>query len=864
MKLSIHKVFLGALCSMFMGFSSLAQQSAEQKIQAFINQNVSSEAREQGFGWTIDRSTSDKKRGLDHFYVLQSYQGFPLLNGTAVFVQKGQDLRMTGNRLIAKAEVLVNTGNQLSPEACLLSVFSQMLENDKASEWHSKKVKKGEYLLSASNQENIPMKEGYFYVGGVLRKVYDLSYETKKGPHWWNIYADAYTGEILHITDWIVSCSFEACNVKNASELHQHANAQHQMMMAPAPPPQNDAYRVIAIPAESPIHNVPTLVTGPFDVLASPFGWHDTNGNPGEEYTITRGNNVWAAEDKDDDNVQGYSPDGGANLVFDFPIITTDSAEGYLDAAITNLFYMNNIMHDVWYQYGFDEQSGNFQQNNYGNGGSANDYVVAQAQDGSGMNNANFGTPPDGSTPRMQMYIWTASGSPRLFYVNSPAEFEGRYGSGKANFGPSVFNMPITGDLAIAYDSVGGDILDGCTQILNPADVAGKIALVRRGGGCDFATKVLNCQAAGAIAVVVVNNSLGAPGNMNATPTSTVNIPSIQIGLSPGANIISHLQGGGTMNVDLYDDGWSGNTDSDFDNGIIAHEYGHGISNRLTGGPAASGCLYNEDQMGEGWSDWVGLMLTIEAGDQGSDVRGIGAYVQNEDRDGEGIRPSPYSTNTQVNGATYGITNNASISRPHGIGFVWATMLWDLTWNFVEVYGLDLDVYNGTGGNNKVMELVIEGMKLQPCGPGMVDGRDAILMADELLNNGVNECLIWKTFAKRGLGENADQGDANDRFDQIEDFTVPFACIAGLSESEIAALVQIQPNPATDQVQVVSVESNPILSVRIFDMNGRLMQELQKLSTASLSLDVSGYQPGVYLVELQLANGHTVKRMVKQ
>src|SRR5690606_7188110 len=67
-----------------------------------------------------------------------------------------------------------------------------------------------------------------------------------------------------------------------------------------------------------------------------------------------------------------------------------------------------NVIHDVAYQFGFDEAGGNFQENNYGNGGLGSDYVHAEAQDGSGVNNANFATPPDGQNPRMQMYIWTA------------------------------------------------------------------------------------------------------------------------------------------------------------------------------------------------------------------------------------------------------------------------------------------------------------------------------------------------------------------------------------------------------------------------------------------------------------------------
>ena len=64
--------------------------------------------------------------------------------------------------------------------------------------------------------------------------------------------------------------------------------------------------------------------------------------------------------------------------------------------------------------------------------------------------------------------------------------------------------------------------------------------------------------------------------------------------------------------------------DGDFDNGIIIHEYGHGISNRLTGGAANSNFLQNSEQMGEGWSDFYGLLLTMKDTDQGSDRRSIG------------------------------------------------------------------------------------------------------------------------------------------------------------------------------------------------------------------------------------------------
>ena len=61
-------------------------------------------------------------------------------------------------------------------------------------------------------------------------------------------------------------------------------------------------------------------------------------------------------------------------------------------AAVTNLFYLNNVLHDKLRRHGFTEAAGNFQANNFGPGGVGNDPVNAEAQDGGGTNNANFAT----------------------------------------------------------------------------------------------------------------------------------------------------------------------------------------------------------------------------------------------------------------------------------------------------------------------------------------------------------------------------------------------------------------------------------------------------------------------------------------
>src|SRR6185436_5914597 len=75
-------------------------------------------------------------------------------------------------------------------------------------------------------------------------------------------------------------------------------------------------------------------------------------------------------------------------------------------AAVTELFFMNNWMHDYWYDSGFNESAGNAQTNNFGRGGVGNDPILAEGQDNSGTDNANMATPADGASPRMQMYVF--------------------------------------------------------------------------------------------------------------------------------------------------------------------------------------------------------------------------------------------------------------------------------------------------------------------------------------------------------------------------------------------------------------------------------------------------------------------------
>jgi extracellular elastinolytic metalloproteinase len=318
-------------------------------------------------------------------------------------------------------------------------------------------------------------------------------------------------------------------------------------------------------------------------------GWMGTS-------TVTTGNNVDAYLDTNADN----QPDAitGAGLQngrafssiqdFTFPFTLGIDPRTQRAATVTNLFYFNNIMHDFSYRLGFTESAGNFQTNNFGRGGAGNDSVRAEAQDGSGTNNANFGTPPDGSRPRMQMFIFTR------------------------------------GTTSLADDR-----------------------------------------------------------------------------------------------------------DSGQDGDVVLHEYGHGISNRLVGGPANTSCLGGTQAgaMGEGWSDyWAATFY-------GNGV--IGEFVTNNLT--RGIRRAAYSVPADPVHDSYADLGAGGF-QVHRDGEVWAATLWDL---------------RQTLGATIADRLVLQGMKFTPCSPSFLNARDGILMADQNLNGGANRCTIWQVFARHGMGVSA-------------------------------------------------------------------------------------------------------------
>ncbi|MBL8180376.1 MAG: M36 family metallopeptidase [Blastocatellia bacterium] len=600
----------------------------------------------------------DEDTGITHIYLRQTVSGLEVLNGDLnVHVTAKGEVISVGGGFVPGLKAFADTGNltrqpYLSAEQAI-GRAAELLELElKASptpELISNDDKGEKLVFRAKGISLDDIKAELRYVpsdDGAARLAWGLVIRTPDGKHWYDLSIDATTGAMTSSSDWI----------------------------------DNESYTVSSMPSEHPNDGFFRTVTNPNNAAASPFGWHDTNGVAGAEFTDTRGNNVDAHLDRDANNVPdpGSRPDGGAglnfNAVFNSALIPYENR----DAAVTNLFYWNNILHDVHYQYGFTPVAGNFQTNNYGGGGLGNDAVQADAQDGSGTNNANFGTPADGSAPRMQMYEWTAANPDR---------------------------------------------------------------------------------------------------------------------------------------------------DSDFDNGVIAHEYGHGVSNRLTGGPANSNALNNTQSggMGEGWSDFHALMFTQKVTDAKNGGYGIGTYVQNQAANGVGIRAYRYSFDKTINpiefdsygtsGSTsYGLTRSTAVHRS---GTVWNSALWDLNWLLIDKYGFDGDLYTGwTGsgaggaGNKLTLRLVMDALKLQPANPSFVQARDAILTADTTLTGGANQCEIWRAFARRGLGFGAVSGASTSTALITVSSALPASCGLAVLETTPGS-TSVVTSPPTDFVINFSEPVNP-------------------------------------------------------
>ncbi|MBL7703177.1 MAG: M36 family metallopeptidase, partial [Ferruginibacter sp.] len=622
----------------------------------------------------VSNTYYDNTTGIRMVYLTQTYQGIPVFNQMLVLAFKGDKLvsqQGAFNHSLQKfaagkpATPSVTAASAVQSALSDRGLYASQMAAAISTKDNGRKVEFGNMGVS---RENITAQLMWTPVenSNEINLSWHVYIIPKTSSDYWMIRVDAVNNSVLGLDNYT---DYDHWGTPDVNGLTKYPGFAYGNTLANAPANKifdfkksddpslvtTASYRVVPYPAEAPSfpNGAHAIRTDPWTAApgnATTLRWH--TGLAAADYSHTRSNNVFAYQDRANDN-NGTVADAVTsttafpNLTFDFtPNYTVDPTQTTpvpnQQFNTVNLFYWNNIIHDIMYIYGFTEPAANFQDDNLGRGGNGNDHVNAEAQDGGGTNNANFATPADGGSGRMQMYLWT----------------------------------------------------------------------------------------------------------------------------------------GGTPN-----------RDGDVDNGIIVHEYGHGISNRLTGGGSGA-CLGNAEQMGEGWSDYYGLMFTQDWATATLNTgfnspRGIGTYALFQPPTGLGIRSQRYCTDFTVNNKVYLASLPAG---PHPRGEIWCATLWDMTWNIINQVGtINPNMYNfaGGGGNVIAMKLVTEGMRLQQCNPGFISGRNAILAADQALYGGLYSCSIWEAFRRRGMGAFASEGSTNSVTDQVPDFTPPISMGATVSATTI-------------------------------------------------------------------------------
>jgi hypothetical protein len=392
---------------------------------------------------------------------------------------------------------------------------------------------------------------------------------------------------------------------------------------------------------------------------------------------LTDGNNVEAGIDRD--GINGVdAPVQGVNRVFNFTYnpLTDEPVTGpYQNGEVTDAFYWTNYYHDRLYLLGFTEAARNFQNNNFGRGGSQGDRVSAEMQDSSGTNNANFSTPIDGSRGRMQMYLF--------------------------------------------------------------------------------------------------------PG--------------------PAPDRTSGLE-----------------------HDVLLHELTHGTSNRLHNN-ATGLTTQMAGGMGEGWSDFYARALLSTAADDPNGVYSSGPWVTYQlspnytDNYYYGIRRFPYAVKSSVgpNGKPHnpltfadidttqinltdgaysrGPFGNISAFEVHNAGEVWCMTLLEVRARFITRLGY-------ATGNQRFLQFVTDGMKLDPANPTFLQGRDSIIAAANAGGGPAADVAdIWGGFAVRGMCVSAQVVNAaTGRV--VEAFDTP-----GLTAASSSLVLESIPNGRLDPDETVMV-----------------------------------------------------------
>jgi hypothetical protein len=474
--------------------------------------------------------------------------------------------------------------------------------------------------------------------------------------------------------------------------------------------------------------------------------------------TSTQGNNVDAYTDR-------FAPDGftaGSDFratatslrTFDRTYDLTASPlanQTQTMASIAHAFYITNWLHDYYYDSGFDENAGNAQQNNFGRGGAGNDRMLVEIQDNADTerDNANMSTPGDGTSPRMQVYLWTAQET--RFVRLTPG---GDQLAGSAQFGPQTFD--VTNTVVLVVDQTA-PTSDACNTIVNGAQLSGRIALIDR-GTCNFIDKARAAQGRGAVGVIIADNVVAAsPPAMAGSGGQPITIPTLSITKAAGDALKASL-GNGAVTARLFRSGGP-LRDGALDSTVVAHEWGHYLHHRLVGGCSNLQC----NALSEGWGDFVGLHMMIRQGDSLTGTYALAGHAFATDPNSWyfGIRRTPYTTDPTKNpltfrhlgqsqtlppGPAYNIftTDNAEV---HNAGEIWAQMMFEAYARMLANPG----ARTFDQVQRDMADYVVAGLALTPVDATYTEQRDAVLAA-AAASSTADFTQIAQGFATRGAG----------------------------------------------------------------------------------------------------------------
>lgn len=449
------------------------------------------------------------------------------------------------------------------------------------------------------------------------------------------------------------------------------------------------------------------------------------------------------------------------------PLLPPDVDKRQIEAGVVNAFYISNYLHNWFHAAGFDEAAGNAQMSNFDRGGEEFDELRVETLDHSGFDNANMSTPADGAPPRMQLFRFRG---PRVGVLD-PGAAGPPLRVRVAEFGPGSYRL--SAPLALASDGVG-NAADACEAL--PASFSGRIVLAED-EGCEALDKARHAQAAGAAGLVIMGmQAEGWPLLAGDAPELVLPTQSVQ---RSDALWLRERLAQAPLSVELRAERGA-DRDAAMDAAIVAHEWGHYISNRLIGN--ASGLSTHQSRaMGEGWADFHALLLLVREQDalkpEGAGFRGsygVMNYVSagrmpsfSPNASYFGIRRYPYSTRREINPLEFQhIASGSQIpdaaprtpaslsadnSAVHNAGEVWGSLLWDCYASLLRETLPPTPRYSFDEAQRRMSEYLVAGYKLTPNAPTYTEARDALLLA-MAVSDTEDLRLCGSAFAARGAG----------------------------------------------------------------------------------------------------------------